>query len=142
MADTHDLKEITKFAIEVVSKRLNIILKSKEVPVGSQGKVKKFDGASNDNDVVVNVINNSGYTSSGKLPSAKIRSTYADCYFLNLTNAKIKILAITNEEFFNIFNKNSKGLLEGIELMYIELPDNLKEIASNVAKIASMEMTK
>lgn len=85
MIYTHDLKEITKYAIGMISKQLNIELKSRQVSVGNQGKCKKFDGVSNEQDVVVHVINHSGYTSGGKLPSAKIRNIYADCYFLNLT---------------------------------------------------------
>ncbi len=142
MANTNDLKEITEYVISYISSELGITLKTRQIPIGSQGRLKEFDGVSIDGSVVVQVINHGGYTSGGKLPSAKIKNTYADCYFLSLANAKNKILAISNEEFFNIFESKSQGFLEDIKLIYVKLPKELKDKANMVLKSASSEMSK
>ena len=142
MADTNDLKKITEYAIRRISDDLSVTLITRKIPVGSQGRLKEFDGVSADSSVVVQIINHGGYTSGGKLPSAKIKNTYADCYFLNLTHAKRKILAITNQEFFSIFKDKSQGFLNDIEVLFIDLSDELKEMAKKVIKSASEEMAK
>lgn len=141
MANTSALKVVTHFAVQNVSKDLKIELYPEKVYIGNEGVTKKFDGVSLNKDIIVKVINHSGYTSGNKLPTGKIRNTFADCYFLSLTNAKTKILAVTNQEFYKIFKAESKGLLGNIQLEYIELPDELKEIARKVAKDASEEMS-
>jgi hypothetical protein len=141
MANTSALKLITEYAIHEVSKDLAVELITEKVPIGNQGITKKYDGVSHNRDVIVKVINHSGYTSGGKLPVGKIRNTFAECYFLTLTNAKTKILAITNADFFEIFKSSSKGLLGDIKLVYIDLPNYLKEIAREVSHDASVEMS-
>lgn len=142
MANTKELEKITEYAVKKAGESLGIDLKTKNVLVGKEGKEKKFDGVSDDGNIVVKVINHGGYTSGGKLPSAKIKITYSDCYFLNLTGAKRRILAFTDKEFYMIFDEKSKGFLGGNELMYIELTDELKATAKKVMKVASDEMTK
>lgn len=142
MANTNDLKEVTKFAVNQASKLLNVPLSKKSVTVGSQNKRKEFDGVSTNGDIVVKVLNHSGLTSGGKLPTAKIKSTYADCYFLSLTKAKTKYLVITNREFYDIFADKSLGFLEDINLLYIDLPEQYARIAQEISKRASEEMTK
>ena len=67
---------------------------------------------------------------------------FSDCYFMNLTKAARKILAFTNREFYDIFKKDSDEFLPGFELIYIDLPYELKEIAQRVTSMASREMTK
>jgi len=145
MANTKDLKIITDFAIKQLSNELRHKLTSKKVLIGisSDGtsRFKKFDGVSDDGEIVVALANNSGYTSGGKKPTGKIRSVFALCYFLSLTQAKRKILILTDSEFYNIFQKESDGLLNGIELRYVDLPHELKEIAKRVKDNASREMS-
>ncbi len=58
---------------------------------------------------------------------------------MNLTNARRKILAFTNEEFFRIIEEKTKGFLDGFELMYIELTEDLKELSKSVSDSASKE---
>ncbi|MEA5058470.1 MAG: hypothetical protein VB049_00300 [Candidatus Pelethousia sp.] len=141
MANTSALKAVTNFAIQEVAKDLKIELAPQKIYIGNEGVTKKFDGVSLNKDIIVKVINHSGYTSGNKLPTGKIRNTFADCYFLSLTKANSKILAVTNQEFYKIFNAQSKGLLGEIQLKYIELPDELKEIARKVSQDASREMS-
>lgn len=140
MANTSALKEITEFAVSKLSSEMGVTLKPRQIPIGKSGRLKEFDGASADSSIVVQVINHGGYTSGGKLPSAKIKNTYADCYFLSMTTSKRKILAITSKEFFNIFKVKSEGYLQDIELTYIDLPQELKEKAATVLQSASEEM--
>jgi hypothetical protein len=140
MADTSLLKPVSEYAVDEVSKKLNIKLARQKVKIGFN-KEKTFDGVSIDGDIVIKVLNHSGLTSGGNIPSAKIRSTYADCYFLSLTKARKKVLVLTNKEFYDIFNHDSIGLLNDIELMYIELSDKYKAITSEVSKLASDEMS-
>lgn len=141
MADTSTLKVVTNFVIQKMSKDLSVELTPEKVYIGNEGATKKFDGVSLNKDIIIKVINHSGYTSGNKLPVGKIRNTFADCYFLSLTNAKTKILAVTNQEFYKIFKMESKGILGDIQLKYIELPDGLKEIAQKVSQSASNEMS-
>ena len=142
MADTSALKEVSEYAISQVALKLDASLTKKSVVIGTANKLKAFDGVSKDADIVVKILNHSGFTSGGNKPSAKIRSTFADCYFLNLTKARHKILAFTNYEFYKIFSDESGSLLDGIELMFVELPDHYKAIANRVTEQASEEMTK
>lgn len=141
MANTSELKKITEYAVNVVANDLKVTLIPGQFNLGIYGAKKRFDGISLDRDIVVKIINHSGYTSGGKLPVGKIKSTFADCYFLSLTKANMKILALTNKEYFYIFQKESYGLLNDIVLKYIELPDDLMKIAQEVARTASAEMS-
>jgi len=142
MANTTELVKIKEYVISDLSKTLGLELKKKRLKLGTGNKIKQFDGVSYYSDVVIQVVNHSGLTSGGRKPSAKIKNTFGDLYFLNLTNATRKILVITDEEFYNIFKEDSNGLLGDIELLYFELPKELKEIHKKVTKEASKEMTK
>lgn len=142
MANTNELKLITQYAIEDVSEKVGSRLFTQDLPIGISGRKKSFDGVSNDGSIVVQIINNSGYTSGGKKPIAKIKMVYSDCYFMTLTKAPRKILAFTNEEFFNLFKKDSQEFIPEYELIYVDLPQELKDVAQRVTKSASNEMTK
>lgn len=143
MANTNALKEVSEYAVIKASEMLGTALERKKISIGAF-KQKTFDGVSADKQIVVKVINHSGFTSGNNIPTAKIRSTFADCYFLSLTGAKRKYLIMTNEDFYRIFMDESTGLLEvnDIKLIYIELPENYRSIATEVSKQASDEMTK
>lgn len=142
MANTNALKKITEYVIINLSEPLCKKLKPGKVLAGTKGKLKEFDGVSDDCSIVVEVINHGGYTSGGKLPTAKIKNTFSDCYFLSLTKAEKKILAFTNKEFYLIFKEKSDGYIEDIELRYVELPDEYRKIADSVLNSASDEMTR
>ena len=142
MANTSALKEVSEYAITKAEKLLGTTLERKKVPIGTLGKLKTFDGVSENKSIIVKVLNHSGLTSGRNKPSAKIRSTFADCYFLSLTSYSRKILILTNQEFYKIFKEDSYGLLKDIEIMYIKLPDYYKSIASEVSTQASKEMSK
>jgi len=145
MANTQELKKIRDFVIEKLSSELGQRLVNKQLQIGFSAngspRLKEFDGVSEDREIVVSVASNSGKTSGGKKPTGKIRSVYSSLYFLNLTRASKKIMVLTDPEFYDIFLKDSEGLLNDIELRYIDLPPQLKEIAKNVKDNASKEMS-
>lgn len=145
MANTQELKKIKDYAINKLSDELGQRLVNKQVRIGlstnGSSRLKEFDGVSEDREIIITVASNSGYTSGGRKPTGKIRSVYASCYFLNLTRASKKVIVLTDPEFYEIFRKDSDGLLNGIELKYINLPAELKEIAKKVKDDASREMS-
>lgn len=143
MANTSELKKVSKYTTDMAAKILGITLIRKSILIGST-KYKIFDGVSPDNRVVAKVINHSGFTSGKNKPSAKIRNTFAECYFLSLTGAECKYLIITDPEFYQIFKNESIGLLESnnIKLLLIELPEEYRSIVSLVTEQASEEMSK
>jgi hypothetical protein len=143
VANTNELKKVSEAVIKIASKKLCEPLQKRTIQIGNQ-KFKMFDGVSTDESVVAKVINHSGLTSGNNKPSAKIRNTFAECYFLSLTKAKIKYLIMTDHEFYNIFKDESNGLLEvnNIKLIFVELPEEYRAIASQVTKQASDEMKK
>jgi hypothetical protein len=59
---------------------------------------------------------------------------------MNQTEAQRKILAFTNQEFMSIILNKSKSFLDGFELMYIPLTEELRQMNDAVSKNASNEM--
>ena len=141
MANTKELKKVSEFAVSRAAETLGEILEMKVIQIGSS-KYKTFDGVSADEYIVAKVINHSGLTSGNNKPNAKIRSTFAECYFLSLTGARDKYLIMTDPEFYQIFKDESIGLLEtnNIKLILVELPEKYRTILSQVTKQASDEM--
>lgn len=82
MANTSELKKVSKFAIDKSGEMLGIFLLRESILVGGT-KYKNFDGVSSDKKVVAKVINYSVLTSGKNKPRAKIRNTFAECYFLS-----------------------------------------------------------
>lgn len=141
MANTTALKKVSVYVIDQIALKLGINLVNESVRIGSKGKQKSFDGVSDNGNIIVKVINHSGKTSGGKKPVSKIKSTYSDCFFMNLSQAERKILVFTDKEFYNIFIADSDGLIEEFELMYVELPAEYRKIVNAVTKEASREMS-
>jgi hypothetical protein len=142
MANTAELtKKIYPYVLKEVSRRIGICLTEKRIKIGSPKREKKFDGVSEDENIVVSISTSSGYSKSGKLPVGKINAIYMCCYMMNLTSAKRKILAFTNEEFYRIIQEKTKGYLFHFELLYVELTEDLKELSKSVNDIASKEMS-
>ncbi|WP_310602877.1 hypothetical protein [Anaerosporobacter sp.] len=141
MANTSALKKVSVYVINQIALKLDINLANKSVQIGTKGKRKAFDGVSDNGKIIVKVINHSGKTSGGKKPNGKIKNTYSDCFFMNLTQAEQKILVFTNKEFYDIFIADCDGLMEDFELMYIQLPEEYSQIVEEVTKEASKEMS-
>jgi hypothetical protein len=141
MANTTALiKEIYPYVLKEVVLKTTIKLSQKKLRIGDGDREKRFDGVSDDGETILSIFTSSGYSKSGKSPTGKINALYACCYMMNLTKATRKILAFTNYEFMEIIQQKACGFLPGFELIYIELPEDLKEITEDVQRIASIEM--
>jgi hypothetical protein len=141
MANTTKLNEVTKFILEKLSKEFNTKLTQRKVKVGLKGVLKTFAGVSLDSSIVVHVSHHSGRTKSGNIPVGKLNGLYSKCYLMEKTTAKKKYIYFTNKEFFEIFSKDSEGIIEGITIrMYDSLPEEYQAMLSEVLKEASDEM--
>lgn len=141
MADTSKLNEITKFILGELSKEFQTEFIQKKVKVGSMGAERKFSGVSVDLKIIVQVCHHSGRTKSGNVPIGKLNGLYAKCYLMEKAKAERKYIYFTNKEFYEIFARDSTGIIEGIELkVYEGLPLKYQEILDEVIKGASDEM--
>lgn len=140
MADTSKLNEVTKYILEELGVQLETKFIQKKVKVGS-GAERKFSGVSDDSKVIVQICHHSGRTKGGSLPVGKINGLYAKCYLMEKAKAEKKYIYFTNKEFYEIFAKDSNGIIEGIELRpYEDLPVKYQEMLNEVIKGASDEM--
>ncbi|SDH03799.1 hypothetical protein [Desulfosporosinus hippei] len=141
MADTSKLNEITKYILEELGKEFDTKFIQKKVKVGSKGVERKFSGVSVDSKIIVQICHHSGRTKGGSLPVGKIHGLYAKCYLMEKAKAEKKFIYFTNKQFYQIFTRESEGIIEGIELkVYEELPLKYQEILNEVIKGASDEM--
>lgn len=113
----------------------------KKVKVGSKGAERKFSEVSDDSKIIVQVCHHSGRTKSGNLPVGKINGLYAKCYLMEKAKAEKKYIYFTSKEFYEIFTKDSHGIIEEIELRpYEDLPVQYQVMLNEVIKDASDEM--
>ena len=141
MADTSKLNEVTKYILKELGVQLKTRFVQKKVRVGSNGAERKFSGVADDSKIIIQVCHHSGRTKSGNVPVGKLNGLYAKCYFMEKANAEKKYIYFTNKEFYEIFAKDSNGIIEGIELKYYEyLSIYYQEILNEVIKDASDEM--
>ncbi|MBS3968889.1 MAG: hypothetical protein KGZ94_02105 [Clostridia bacterium] len=141
MADTSKLNEITFYILEGLGKDFKTKFKPKRVQIGPGAVEKRFTGVSSDNKIIVHVCHHSGITKGGNIPVGKLNGLYAKCYIMEKVKADEKYIYFTNREFFEIFKKDSHGVIEGIQLRYFDnLPSNYQEVLTEVIKRASDEM--
>lgn len=141
MADTSKLNEVTNYILSELGKKMETRFIQKKVKVGSKGAERKFSGVSDDSKIIVQICHHSGRTKGGALPGGKINGLYAKCYLMEKAKAEKKYIYFTNEEFYEIFAKDSNGIIDGIELKpYEDLPVKYQEILTDVLKGASDEM--
>ena len=141
MADTSRLNEVTKFILDYLGDSFNTKFCNKKVKVGSRGVEKKFSGVSSDSRIIVHICHHSGRTKGGNIPVGKLNGLYSKCYLMEKAKAEKKYIYFTNKDFYEIFKKNSIGIIDGIELRRFEnLPIEYQEILNQVIEDASDEM--
>ena len=97
--------------------------------------VHKFDAVSEDNTIVASIKSHSWLTSGGNLPSGKIGQIYQSLYFLNLTNARTKLLILTDRKAYDGFLKLCDGkIAEDIEIKVCQLTHELQQTVIEVPK--------
>ena len=84
-------------------------------------KYHKFDLVSEDENIVVEVKSGKGIVGEDNRNSAGISTCFHDCYLLSKIPAKRKILALTDKNMFEIFKKESDGVVEGIEILHFRM---------------------
>jgi hypothetical protein len=95
--------------------------------IQGQPNTHEFDAVSGDRRIVCSIKTASWKTGSGKRGSGKIQGAYAEIYFLDHVDAQQKYLVLTDAEFYENLKRNLQGRLSpGIDLLYCELPENLK----------------
>jgi hypothetical protein len=105
------------------------------------GGKREFDAVSDDLSIVASIKAHSGLTSGGRNPSAKISSALLEVYFLTLVPAEVKLLILTDPEFFDIFAKNTAGrVAPGIAVERMALPAKMQAAVREVTRSASIEM--
>jgi hypothetical protein len=101
----------------------------------------EFDAVSSNRKIVAEIKTASGWTSGGKHPSGKRASAFEQLYFLSLAKADIKLLVITDAEFFEIMKGRTAGIVPAdIQLDKCLLPPHLAEIVHSITNEASKEI--
>jgi hypothetical protein len=101
----------------------------------------EFDAVSEDGAIVTSIKSNSGLTSGGRRPGGKILACYAELYYLAQIGAPTRLLVLTNPDFFEIFERDSRGkLVPGVDLKLVPLAPDLQEQVTAVTAAASREM--
>ncbi len=133
MADTNALKEIEQYVRDWCSNKYGIGFEDceKEVRLVTGG-IHRFDVVAKDGSVVAGV-KTSALRDDGKVGGGVIKSTFAELYFLSLIKAPMKLMILTDREYYDHFRKVSRDkVAEGIEIIHCPLP---KEVEKNISAI-------
>lgn len=141
MANTQYLKTIVEDELRgVLSQQYGVFFEKRVIKLPQEG-THEFDAVSLDGKIVVSIKTASGKTSGGKNPSGKIKDIEAELYYLMLVDAEVKLLVITNSEFYELITRRLKGRLHpSIDLIYIRLSDETQQQVLNVQLASSLEM--
>lgn len=142
MVNTHLMKTLVEpYVRQQLEVNFGQPFASEFLPLPGGGR-HEFDAVSADRSVVAAIKSNSGLTSGGNRPGAKILSCYAELYYLLQMQAPHRMLVMTNPQFFEIFVRDSAGRLHpDLELKLVRLPPEMQARIDGVTKAASEEMT-
>lgn len=92
----------------MLSRKFGVKLEKRKVPLrGTDNKTYEFDLVSNDGSIVGEIKT---YTCKAKrFPYAKIAHTSEACLFLSHTDAKKKLLVLTDKDFYKLFTEDPRG---------------------------------
>ncbi|HUH96701.1 MAG TPA: hypothetical protein VLZ89_05040 [Anaerolineales bacterium] len=109
----------------------------------TSGGVFDFDAVSLDDSIVVSISTSGASTSSGKGGVGKLMKLRADMLFLNLAEAKKRIIALTEHDMYELCQKEKRAgrVPLNIDFVYAELPANLATRLKEARKIASSEVS-
>jgi hypothetical protein len=80
------------------------------LPLPGSG-LHEFDAVSEDRTIVTSIKSNSGLTSGGRRPGGKTLACYAELYYLAQISAPTRLLVLTDPDFFEILERDSRGKL-------------------------------
>jgi len=142
LANTELIKsEIHPYVRRWLKEQYGVEFGRSRLPLRGCEGVHCFDAVSSDGRIVAQIKVASGRTSGGKHPSGKRASAFEQLYFLSLANAEIKLLVLTDPEFFEIMTAKTAGIVPAnIQLLRCPLPPELARIVSSVTNDASAEI--
>ena len=110
-------------ARQMLGKKFNTSFERRKLLIGykSNGTPKKheFDLVSSDGEIIGEVKTFKPLKGGGR-PSGKIDTTFQACYLLEKVTARRKLLVLTNKEFYEMFKKESDGIVsKEIEILHI-----------------------
>jgi hypothetical protein len=143
MANTGYMKrEVEDYVRTQLARQFNEPFSSQVLQLSTGGK-REFDAVSASGDVVVSIKAHSGLTSGGNLPTGKIAVALNEVYYLTLVEAPVRILLLTNPQFYNLFIKDTEGrIARGVYVMQMNLSPEIQAKVDEVTKTASDEMTR
>ena len=140
MANTADLQAAIEWVRGELSRRHEKSFSKGSVVLRTGGR-RSFNAVSSDQRIVATVMNSSGPTSGGKKPVGKIRYAIAEVYFLSLSDARDRVLVMTDHDFYDyVKNELAGALVDEVRLEHISLPPELAARVAGVTASASAEM--
>lgn len=102
-----------------------------------------FDAVSADGSIVVNISTSSAKTAGGRRGAGKLQKLRADTLFLLMTNARQRVMVLTEQDMFELCQREKKSgrVPTEIEFLLSELPDDLAKSLQDARKSASSEVT-
>lgn len=102
-----------------------------------------FDAVSEDGTIVANISTSSGTTATGKYPSAKVQKLRADMLFLLMTEAKHRLIVLTEKDMFDLCKREQAAGRTPVEIEFIlaDIDSDLREELRRSRKVASDEVT-
>src|SRR5215471_1085574 len=139
MANTNLIKsKIHPYVRDWLKKKYGVSFGRNKLPLMGCEGFHYFDAVSSNGKIAAEIKTASGRTSGGKHPSGKRASAFEQLYFLLLAKAKLKLLVVTDPEFFEIMKDRTAGCLpDTIELVYCRLPAHLAALVHAVTEEAS-----
>jgi hypothetical protein len=142
VANTHPIKtEIEPYVRDWLAEKFGISFHKKFVQLAECEGLHEFDAVSADRRIVAGIKSSSAKTSGEKNPSGKIASAFQELYFLVLVKAEIKILVLTDRDFFDLLIKRTRNKLpSNIQLLYCPLSVELDSLVRSITFEASDEI--
>jgi hypothetical protein len=133
VADTAFLRfEVEPWIREQLAQRYGQSFNSQILALVSGGR-HEFDAVSDDGRVVAAIKTSSGLTAGGRRPAGKINACLADLYYLSLIDAAVRLLILTNPDFFEIFTRSTDGALAPL------LVENIEQVIERATLVADTD---
>ncbi len=110
----------------------------------STGGDHEFDAVSDDCLTISTIETGKPRTAKGKPAIAKTHKIRTGIYFLLLTDAKRRIVTLTDRSMYDWWIKEQTAMFRvpaSIEFLYVELPNDLQTTLAESQERASQEMT-
>lgn len=145
MTDTKAQNDASKWIREVyLPKKYGQSFRQKNLDLQSKGQFK-FDAVSDDNEIVAVISTSVGFTSSGKVATAKLMKVRSDAlWFLTLERTPEKRLMIfTDQSMIDLVkDEKKKGRFPSeFEILKVMLPPDLAARVAESQRIASEEVS-